>query len=679
MTDDKPLSFAERRRKLAEERGRTLPEDPHKKPDLKLVPSAEKDLIPDVLPDRTEDDIQMDNIVESIGVLEAYRKWINKGVDESTTSKTEGIMVSCPLPDHPDKRPSAWLNSDKKTWYCGKCEDGGDVHDLAAIHFGYDRPGYKEGAEFHKLRRDMAESFGWRIKDVAGGQLIYREDEAVQSHDQPAHEASDGVAQQGDLEDSQADSGKAVEAPRQSGSEADASGVSAPAVGEPVLGEPVNNVRVLREEDVADVLADEVGYPTLNWKVLVPEDTFLYQYCLATSNDDAPEEYHFWHGLLALGHAVGRNVFLNDTRPVYGNLLVCLLGGTGYGKSRSRGWLDDVLEEVVPFRNNGLDTSGCKLVPVPASGENLIKQFEHIAYDPSLGKSAPTVHTPINGIVDYDEFASLLARAGRQGSTLKQIIMGFSDARSRVTTSSNTGGDLEAYKPFCSITASTQPKAVRKLLTSTDTGSGFLNRWIFVGGPRKQREVIGGSHSTIRVDLSEANEALKKVRGWGAKERDVRFSEDALDEFDRFMREDVFTVQMKDETDLLTRLDLTMKRLVLLFCINERLSEVTEEIVRRCEPLLEYLIQCYGILSAEIGISMMQEVTTEIMRHIKRVEEQTGRGASARDITMRMKRKNVSPDILKRALETMVALDWIDVDKSKGTVGRPTVRYKAVK
>lgn len=659
MTDEQPLSFAERRRKLAEERGRSLPEDPPKKPDLKVVPAADKDLIPDVLTERTEDDIQMDHIVESIGILDAYRRWINKGVDESTTGKTEGIMVSCPLPDHPDKRPSAWLNSDKKTWYCGKCEDGGDVHDLAAIHFGYDRPGYKEGSSFHKLRRDMAESFGWRIKDVPGGQLIYREDEAVP-------ESQEGSDQDG------ADSKPAVHEDSTLGDDATDKAT-------PVAESESSNVTVLREEDVAELLADEIGYPTLNWQVIVPEDTFLYEYCKATANDDAPEEYHFWHGLLALGHAVGRNVFLNDTRPVFGNLLVCLLGGTGYGKSRSRGWLDDVLEEVVPFRNNGLDTSGCKIVPVPASGENLIKQFEHIAFDPSLPKGSPSVHTPINGVVDYDEFASLLARASRAGSTLKQIIMGFSDARTRVTTSSNTGGDLEAYKPFCSITASTQPKAVRKLLTNTDTGSGFLNRWIFVGGPRKQREVIGGSHSSIRVDLTEANEALKKVRGWGAKERDVRFCEEALDEFDRFMREDVFSVQIKDETDLLTRLDLTMKRLILLFCINERISEVTVEIVKRVEPILQYLIACYGILSAEIGISQMQEVTTEIMRHIKRIEEKTGRGVSPRELTQRMQRKNVSPDLLKRALETMVALDWVDVEKSKGTVGRPTVRYKAVK
>jgi hypothetical protein len=256
--------------------------------------------------------------------------------------------------------------------------------------------------------------------------------------------------------------------------------------------------------------------------------------------------------------------------------------------------------------------------------------------------------------------------------------MGMSDARKMVSTSSNTGGEFQATEPFCSITASTQPKAVSKLLSSTDTGSGFLNRWLFIGGPRKQREVIGGTHSVIRVDLTAAVEELTFVHAWSGKRKEISFSEDALDEFESFMRKIVFPVQEKDNSDLLTRLDLTMKRLILLFCMNEKKDEVPVEIVRAVEPILEYLIQCYRILDAEIGISAMSEIATEILRHIKNIEQKTGRGASVRDLSLRLKRKSYSPDLIKRTLETMVALDWIDLDKQTKGPGRPTVRYRAV-
>lgn len=637
-------SFAEMRRELAAQRGRTLEESQVPERSLKSVPQVDDDLVPDVLGERTEEDVEIDGIVASIDVLDAYRRWVGKEVDERTTGSTEGIKVSCPIPGHRDKHPSAWLNAQKKTWFCGGCQEGGDLYDLAAIKFGYPRPDYKEGKTFHDLRKEMAESYGYRFKTVAGKEVVWREDESVPDGPPSAEEASEAVNE--DPEPDQSSEAEALP------------------------------VTVLHAKDV-DEEQDSITYPTLDWRNIIPGETFLYEYMAATTNDDSPEEYHFWHGLLALGHAVGRNVSLNDTRPVYGNLLVCLLGGTGYGKSRSRAWLDDVIEEALPFRDNGLDTSGCKLVPVPASGENLINQFQHIATDPSLPKGTPEVRTPVNGIVDYDEFASLLARASRQGSTLKQIIMNFSDAKNKISSSSNTGGTYEASRPFCSITASTQPKAVRPLLSRTDTSSGFLNRWLFVGGPRKQREVMGGVHSSIRVDLTRAVEKLKNVRGWGAKERDVRFTEDGIEEFEKFIRERVFPTQQKDESDLLTRLDLTMKRLVLLFCINEKKVEADANIVRRVEPILDYIIKCYTILNAEIGITQMSEITSEILRHIERIQKQTGRGVSARELGQRMKRKNYSPDLINKALKTMVELDWIDVDKAKGP-GRPTIRYKVV-
>lgn len=643
---DRPKSFAEMREELARQRGRTVEVEKPKQP-LKSVPQIDDDLVPDVLGERSEEDYEIDSIIESIDILGAYRKWIGKEVDEKTLGSTEGLKVSCPIPGHRDAHPSAWLNTEKKTWFCGGCQEGGDTYDLAAIHFGYARPDYKEGKLFHDLRKEMAESYGYRFKQVAGTEVIWKEEVGESATTSP-----DSTDQSPVASDSEASS-VAVEDTSNSGT-----------------------VTVLHEQDVENVIED-INYPTIDWRSIVPEDTFLYEYMKAVSLDDSPEEYHFWHGLLALGHAVGRNAYLNDTRPVYSNLLVCLLGGTGYGKSRSRAWLDEVIEEALPFHDNGLDTTGCKLVPVAASGENLINHFQHLARDPSLGKAMPEIRTPVNGIVDYDEFASLLARSARQGSTLKQIIMAFSDSRPRISTSSNTGGTFEAYHPFCSITASTQPKAVRPLLSRTDTSSGFLNRWLFVGGPRKKREVMGGVHSNIKVDLTPAIEKLKIVRGWGGVERDVRFTEDGLEAYEKFVRRRVFPIQETDESDLLTRLDLTMKRLVLLFCINERRTDADETIIARCEPVLDYLIKCYGILNAEIGITQMAEITTEILRHIENIQEKTGRGATARELGQRMKRKYYSPDLIKRALETMVALDWIDLDKNKGP-GRPTIRYKVV-
>jgi hypothetical protein len=654
-------SFAEMRRELAEKRGRQLPvpDAPRK---LHAVPQpVDEDLIPDVY-DESDDDLQMDSIIDSIDILDAYRRWIGKEVDEKTTGLTEGIKVSCPNTGHRDQNPSAWLNSDSRTWFCGGCQEGGDLYDIAAIKFGYSRPDYKDGKTFHDLRRDMAESYGYHVKVVSGTEIIWREDEPApepvperksMAVPQPSKPPVDQGASVGE---EPADKARKVPTP-------------------PKAREA--SVTTLRPEDVEDELA-AIGYPTLDWRSIVTEGTFLWEYMSACSNDDSPEEYHFWHGLLALGHAVGRNVYLDDLKYVYGNLLVCLLGGTGYGKTRSQGWLEWVIEEAVPFRDNGLDTTGCKMISTPGSGENLIKQFEHIAHDPSLPKGTPTVRTPINGIVNYDEFAGLLGRAMRPGNTLKVTIQAMSDAKRRVTTASNTGGEFEAVSPFCSVIASTQPSAVRTLLSKYDTGSGFLNRWLFVGGPRKTRESIGGSRTRIRVDLSPAIRELKAVRAWGAVERMVELDDDGFREWDAWFHKEIEPTQIKDDTELLSRLSLTLKRILLLMAVNEKKTVVSDVDVKRIKPMMSYLIECYAILNAEIGVSEMHEITNEILRHAKRIQEQTGRGVSARDLGKCMKRRNYSPEMIKRALDTMVALDWLDLDKKSQGPGRPSIRYKVV-
>ena len=165
--ESSPYNFAERRRKLLEERARA---------DGTYVEPFKDDDIIDVKSDSESSDPEMDAAIESIDIISAYRKWCGKS-EPRVGSRTESIKVSCPNPDHPDADPSAWINTEKKTWYCGKCEEGGDVYDLAAIYFGYPRPGYKEGQEFHKLRQQMAEDFGYVVKKVAGGTVIYKDDD----------------------------------------------------------------------------------------------------------------------------------------------------------------------------------------------------------------------------------------------------------------------------------------------------------------------------------------------------------------------------------------------------------------------------------------------------------------------------------------------------------------------
>jgi hypothetical protein len=50
------------------------------------------------------------------------------------------------------------MNSDKNTWFCGGCQRGGDIYDLAAIGLGFDIENYKN-SQFVELRRAIASHF----------------------------------------------------------------------------------------------------------------------------------------------------------------------------------------------------------------------------------------------------------------------------------------------------------------------------------------------------------------------------------------------------------------------------------------------------------------------------------------------------------------------------------------
>ena len=87
--------------------------------------------------ERSDTEKQIDEVLGNLSVLDAYTRYCGK-MSPKIGGKREGVMILCPMPDHRDKNPSAWMNLDNNTWFCGGCQEGGDQYDIAAFHFGYD-------------------------------------------------------------------------------------------------------------------------------------------------------------------------------------------------------------------------------------------------------------------------------------------------------------------------------------------------------------------------------------------------------------------------------------------------------------------------------------------------------------------------------------------------------------
>lgn len=590
------------------------------------------DLIPEDDYTLSDADVELDQAVDGIDIVDAYRKWCGKMEPKISKGQRENIMISCPMPHHADKNPSAAINLDKQVWSCYACGTGGDAHDLAAMHYGYDVPGYKKDGSFSKLRKQMAEDFGYRFERSAITGITY-----VVPPEEP----------------------EPVAAPK---------ALPAPSVPDPTLA-PVVSI-------APEPAVEESAFgPTVDWQKIVPRGTFLDVYMHQTVIDDNPEEFHFWNGLIALGFALGQNARLNDLNPVFGNLFVCIIANSGTGKSKSVKHLNTLLSRALPFDKVEAENRGVNRVKSPASAETLINHFAKPIADPANPKMT-LYYAPVSGLIEFNELSQLTGRANRQGNVLKPTLMQFYDMDEIISTTSMTTGEKHAEKPFGSALTTSQPRALRTLMSRADDDSGFLNRWIFVAGRGKKQIAIGGRV----VDVEPAVKPLQRILGWSGTFGDddyVEWGPEAFDKFTEFFHDTLLPkkIAASEENSLLVRIDLTMKKLILLLSANKLERVVTGETIDEAIALYPYLLECYGVPAREINKTDESMVQEDIIELLKRKKESP---QSAHEVSRALSRRHDRSQI-KKAIETLHALGEVEVvEKPAGAKGRPTERYRYV-
>lgn len=601
----------------------------------------------------TESDHALDRAVEGIDILAAYRRWCGKMDPKVGKNQRESIMISCPKPDHRDSNPSAWINLDKQTWYCGTCQVGGDAHDIAAYHYGYPVPQYKDDSTFHKLREQMAKDFGFIIQRMPGGAVSVIAPE-------PA-----------DDEDEEIQPPTPPSPPKLS--------VVGP---EPTVEVAERLAPVIEMNDDGDI--PQWDYPSLDWKSIIPENTFLDIYMRQCCEDDVAEEFHFWNGLIAVGFALGREARLFDLKPVYANLFVCTLGHSGTGKSKAAGYLNRLLDSALPHDWNDPSSRGVKRVNTPGSAEVLIHSFMKPVTDPNNPKAGIQYYAPVKGMVDFNEMSQLVGRAQRQGNTLKPTLMQFYDMDDKISSSAITTGAKEAHEAFACILTTTQPAAFRTLLTKGDDDSGFLNRWVFVAGPEKKKIAIGGK----RIDIEPAVPYLQSIYAWAGRFGDEDFVEwgpEAEEIFTEFAHSTIYPQQKSAASALLSRLDLLMKKLVLLLAGNKMESVVSGQTVRDAMAIYPYILACYAMPEKEMGKSEMTEIYDAVLYQCKKAWEKegspqnNGKGLTVSIINRNLARRNYPKDLIIKAIDQLVKLEEIEiVQTAPGSKGRPTTRYRYV-
>lgn len=622
-------TLAERARRRAAELGFKLPDESTPAAAAASPVAAvafDADLVPEIVMERTEEQYAIDAVISSIDIVDAYNRWCNK-MHCDPKGKTESIMVRCPNPAHEDVHKSAWLGYPPKAPRgLGNCEicGGFDQHDLAAWKFGFDVPGYKSKEDFPRLREAMAEDLGYRVMKAGKDEWL----EKVAPTETP----------------------KPTPSPTPESTTSTISGVTppkpTPAI-EPSTSDSETEADRPHLEvapDVDDPMDDEPITLGLDWRTLpaVTEGTFLYEWMTVMSQTWQPEEFYLFEGLLALSHAVGNKAVYSDDPDVRGNLMVCLVGTSGSGKSISIGRILKLLHESMPF--DAETGGGVRMIPVPGSGEALVDQFDLKHTDATTG--TVTV-LPVNGLCRDSEMASIMKRIGRNGNTSREVIMDLYDYPTPLSLSSRGAGVVTATDHYMQFITSTQPGSLRRLLTDADAASGFLNRWAFVFGVPKKRP----SRGKFRADHGPAIEPLRKVRAWASGGRVVDWhNEDVGIRWDAFFDSRIEPLGLQEESWLVSRMELLTKKLLLLFAINDRSTTITHQHVDTVMAMWDYLLATYGVVEKQVG----RDDTAVCMEAIENyLKARPGQSVTVRQLKKQSAARRFGTDLIGKCIDTM--------------------------
>lgn len=575
-----------------------------------------------------EDGYQVDeayNFIKRQDLVDVHNKINPTGYMARAGSKRESIMIRCPDPTHADDHPSAWINNEKNLWCCIRCEIGGDAFDLYAVSRGLNRD-----ENFFQVKKELALLFGLDVtKTRVGGKEHY---EITVPEPEPKHKHS----------------------------------FSTPDTG--ITPEEATEEKVSKLYLTPDT-GEALEIPTLDWRSIIPEDTFLHSYLTATTVDTFAEEFHFWNGMVLIGLALGRQVMFEDDDPVGANLFICMVASTGGGKTKTGRPMRKVLARALPFKDDDPEHIGVKIVSDVGSAEDLVDQFDLEVEDPSkLGmslpgkrKPPPGIKTPVRGLVAFGELQSIAAKANRPGSDLHQRMMQFYDLDEEVHASSRTAGHKWAKLPFASLYCTTQPDRIREQITSKELDSGWANRVTFVVGPEKPRRKRG-----TLIDIEPTVSPLKEIIAYASSSKLLTTSPEADKLWDEFFYRHIIPDQKADaEGDkLLVRMDLMFKKLMLLLAANKHEEVVSADTVNESKKIYKYLIECYRYIGAGIGLSERGILSDKVMALFNR------KGTlNAREIFQGLSKRHRNREQINQALRDLMESGEIvqqEITKSKG-------------
>jgi hypothetical protein len=258
--------------------------------------------------------------------------------------------------------------------------------------------------------------------------------------------------------------------------------------------------------------------------------------------------------------------------------------------------------------------------------------------------------------------------------------MDFIDGKHMIANTSQTHGRKVAENAFAAFSTSSQPRALRKLLDTQDSASGYLNRWLYVSGPSKERpDYFGGA----QISLTDALNTLTGIAMASQKKNPndpsviLDVTPAARGAFSDFFRPIDQMIKLSDN-DMIARLEIHYKKLMLCHAVNRRATFVDEREVAFIERLHPYILDNFKLVGAQLGRTHGEDNVTRVLNYIRRKEQELGRGPSRSQLNNAMRAKMSTKDV-NDAIQQLERADYIEPFKIiTGKAGRPPQGYQSV-
>ena len=296
-----------------------------------------------------------------------------------------------------------------------------------------------------------------------------------------------------------------------------------------------------------------------------------------------------------------------------------------------------------------------------SSGEGLIWAVR----DAIPGKTPDPGVSDKRLLVVEPEFASTLVNFGRSGNNLSAKLREAWDGLD-VLQSLTKNSIAKARRPHISVVGHITNGELRRLLTSTEAGNGFANRFLWVCASRSKFLPHGG-HLT-EEDLIEIRQEISAAV---AVAKNIELIE--RDEEARVLWHDVYRSLSEELPGLLgavtSRAEAHVMRLSCLYALLDGSPLVRVEHLRAALALWDYSFASARFI---FGDALGDETADEILRALKRHP----RGMTRTDISALFKRNQAATKI-GRALGELVERGLVRFEHEQSG-GRPIERWFAL-